>query len=214
MQISTSQELSAASARIRGAAVGVLITVTFGALWAWWGDLALGGLAALLLVVITGAITIPLILAAIRLLLVTQRLQPGVSGNPFRALSYRLAVTFEAITIPVADALLGKEHHAAFMAPVTAMIVGVHFFGLVSASKVRLYLGVGLAMCALAGLTMLLLPISETVGSGAAPHHIIIWTVVVGLGCAAILWASAIDRLMFAYEEARQVIRRAPRGRI
>jgi hypothetical protein len=214
MKTSTSQDLFVASARIRGAATGVLITVTFGALWAWWGDLALGGLAALLLVVITIAIAVPLILAAIRLLLVTQRLLPGASGNPFRALAYRLAVAFEAITIPVADVLLGKEHLAAFMAPVTAMIVGVHFFGLVVASKVRLYLGIGLAMCALAGLTMLLLPASETVGSGAASHHVIIWTVVVGLGCAAILWASAVDRLMFAYEEARQVIRPAPRGRI
>jgi hypothetical protein len=214
MQMSTSRDLSAAGARIRGAAAGVLITVTFGALWAWWGGLALGGLAALLLAAITGAIAVPLILAAIRLLLVTQRLPPGVSGSPFRALAYRLAVAFEAITVPVADALLGKEHHVAFMAPVTAMIVGVHFFGLVSASKVRLYLGVGLAMCALAGLTMLLLPASETVGGGTAPHHIIIWTVVVGLGCAAILWASAVDRLMYAYEEAHQVIRQAPRDRL
>jgi hypothetical protein len=214
MHMSTSHDLSAASARIRGAAVGVLISVTFGALWAWWGDLALGGLAALLLVVITIAIAVPLILAGIRLLLLSQRLLPGASGNPFRALSYRLAVAFEAITIPVADVLLGKEHLAAFMAPVTAMIMGVHFFGLVSASKVRLYLGVGLAMCALAGLTMLLLPASETVGGGTASHHIIIWTVVVGLGCAAILWAGAVDRLMYAYEEARQVIRQAPQDRI
>jgi len=213
MPMSTRRDLSAASVRIRGAAAGVLVTVTFGALWAWWGDLALGGLAGLLLVVITGAIAVPLILAAIRLLLVTQRLLPGISGNPLRALSYRLAVAFEAITIPVADALLGKEHHAAFMAPVTAMIMGIHFFGLVSASKVRLYLGVGLAMCALAGLTMLLLPASGTVGGGVAPHHIIIWTVVVGLGCAAILWAGAVDRLMYAYEETRQVISQAPHDR-
>jgi len=209
-----SQDSSAVSARIRGAAMGALITVIFGALWAWWGDLALGGLAALLLVAITIAIAVPLILAGIRLLLLSQRLLPGVSGNPFRVLSYRLAMAFEAITIPVADVLLGKEHLAAFMAPVTAMIVGIHFFGLVAASKVRLYLGIGLAMCALAALTMLLLPASETVGSGAASHHIIIWTVVVGLGCAAILWASAVDRLMYAYEETRQVIKQAPRNRI
>jgi hypothetical protein len=211
MQTSTSQTMSVASARIRGAAIGALITVTFGALWAWWGDLALGGLAALLLAVLIGAIAAPLILAAIRLLLVTPKLQPGASGNPLKAFSYRLAVAFEAITIPTADALLGKEHHAAFMAPVTAMIMGVHFFGLVSASKVRLYLGVGLAMCMLAGLTMLLLPASATVGGSVAPHPIIIWTVVIGLGCAAILWASAIDRLVYAYEEARQVSRQAPR---
>ncbi len=209
-----SQDLSAVSSRVRGAAVGALITMIFGALWAWWGDLALGGLAAVLLVVITGALAVPLILAAIRLLLVTRRSLPGVSGNPFKILSYRLAVAFEAIAIPVTNVFLSKEHLAAFMAPATAMIVGVHFFGLESAFGVRLYLRVGLAMYALAGLTMLLLPAFGTVGGGAAAHRIIIWSVVVGLGCAAILWAGAIDRLMYAYEEARQATQQAPRNRI
>jgi hypothetical protein len=195
---------SGASARVRGAAIGILITMIMGTLWAWWGDLALGGLVGLLLVVATIAIAAPIFVAAIRLLLMTRRMPVDTSINPMRTLSYRLAVLFEVIAIPVASVLLGRDHQAVFIAPVTAMIVGIHFFGLVPALRARMYLGIGLAMCTLAGLAMLLLPATETIGSQVLAHHVVIWTVVVGLGCAAILWASALDRLLYAYEWVQQ----------
>jgi len=195
---------SAATARIRGAAIGALITLIFGVLWALWGDLALGGLLGLLLTVGTVAFAAALIAAAVRLLLVTQRMRSGTPINPFKAFSYRLALIFEAIAIPVVDGDLSKTHHAVYVAPVTAIIVGIHFFGLVPAFKTRLYLVIGGAMCALASLTMFLLPATETVGGAVSPHQFLIWTVVVSLGCAAILWLSAITRLMHAYQWVRQ----------
>lgn len=140
---STTPHSAAASAHVRGAATDALIALAFGILWALWGGLALSDLLGLLSVVGAVAIAGALTTAAIRLLLVTQRMPSNIPVNPFKALSYRLATLFEAIAIPVADTLLGKEHHAIFIAPVTAMIVGIHFFGQVSALKARMYLGAG-----------------------------------------------------------------------
>ncbi len=202
--MSNGENLPATSGRIRAAAIGILITVILGLPWAWWGGLAIGGGAALLLVVASIAIASPLLAVAFRLWRMARRIPSGASPSPFRTLSYRVALLFEAIGVPVADILLGREHLAAFMAPVTAMIVGIHFFGLSPALKTRLYLGIGLAMCALAALTMLVLPPTETVSSALTSHHIVIWTAIVGLGSAAILWARAIGRLRDAFEWVRQ----------
>lgn len=88
-------------------------------------------------------------------------------------------VTLEVIAIGCAVILLNRFDAKQYLIPVIAFIVGTHFFGMVPALRSNDFWWVGGAMCLLPVLTMSLLP-QKT------------WTPVVGVGCALILWLSAL----------------------
>jgi hypothetical protein len=114
------------------------------------------------------------ILISVSIVLVAMRVPFARSSRVFDGRIYGIFVAFEAIAIAVAAVILNRTGHKQFLIPVIALIVGVHFFGMVPALHSNKYWWIGGAMCALSIL----------------PRNI--WTPIVGLGCAIILWSSAI----------------------
>ena len=92
---------------------------------------------------------------------------------------YGIFVTLEVIAIVCAVILLNRFDAKQYLVPVIAFIVGAHFFGMVRALRSNDFWWVGGAMCLLPVLTMSTLPQKS-------------WTPMVGIGCALILWLSAL----------------------
>jgi hypothetical protein len=94
----------------------------------------------------------------------------------------------EGLAIVLAVNLLHRVHHPEAMFSVVAAIVGLHFLPLARSIPVRLYYltAAGLILIAAAGML---------VAAGSRPLF-------VGLGAAAVLWATAIYRLI----EARRLV--------
>jgi hypothetical protein len=109
-----------------------------------------------------------------------------VGTNPFGTGSYRLAILFEVIAIPFSAAVLNNAGHPGAVISAVAVIVGLHFFGLIPAFRSRRFAAVGGAIVAV-GLLSLVLP----TGTGASPR-----SALVGLGCALVLWLSAFPPLL------------------
>ena len=182
-----------AAAPTGGVALVLLITAFFGALWGLTGAYALPGgfsLAALALVAVA---TTVLLLAAVGLLRLPRQPSSSLGPNPFRSGPYILAVAFEAIAIPLAAVALNSAGYPEAVVSAVAVIVGLHFFGLVPAFRSRRFAVVGGAMVLVGLLSLLLPPGAE----GTYPRGAL-----VGLGCAFVLWTSALQPLIMTRRHA------------
>jgi hypothetical protein len=181
--------------QVRGLALALFITTFFGALWGMVGAFALPGAVSLLAGVLVGTVTVVLLLGSVRLLRLSQRLLVAageVGTNPFGTGSYRLAILFEVTAIPISAAVLNNAGHPGAVISAVAVIVGLHFFGLIPAFRSRRFAAVGGAIVAV-GLLSLVLP----TGTGASPR-----SALVGLGCALVLWLSAFPPLVSTLRRA------------
>lgn len=172
--------------------MALFITTFFGALWGMVGAFALSGAVSLLAGVLVGTVTVVLLLGSTRLLRLSRRLPVaagGVGTNPLRTGSYRLAVLFEVIAIPISAVVLNNAGFPGAVVSAVAVIVGLHFFGLVSAFRSWRFAAVGGAMV-LVGALSLLLPAGPK-GGGASPRGAL-----VGLGCALVLWLGVLPPLV------------------
>jgi hypothetical protein len=106
--------------------------------------------------------------------------------------AYWLFVAFEAIAIPLAVTILKRRQKPQYILPAIAVLVGLHFFGLVPAFGFRVFAWIGAAMCALALLTIWALPSSVSWELGGSARQVDLWALVVGLGCAVLLWCTAL----------------------
>ena len=174
----------------------MLITTFFGALWGIIGARALSvGLPAVLLV--TG-ITIALLVSAVQFFRVSRRLpQSSEDGdtNPFSTRSYRLAVLFEVVAIPISAAVLNNTGHPGAVVSAVAAIVGLHFFGLIPAFRSWRFALLGGSMVLLALLSLL-------VPSGVGASGANLRGAVVGLGCALLLWVSILPLVVSTWRAA------------
>jgi hypothetical protein len=118
------------------------------------------------------------ILISLGVIYVTGQMQPA---HPFKfnAKAYNISVAFEVILIFIAVLFLRRAERKALLLPVISIIVGLHFIGMVWALGSNLYWWIAGAMSLLPVITMSILPRN-------------MWGPVVGLGCAVILWLSAI----------------------
>ncbi|MBB5361783.1 hypothetical protein [Deinococcus humi] len=165
------------SAHLRGAAASVLISAVFAVIWGLNGSLALAGTWRLLALLLVAGITAALAGVALKLRCEAAH-APAPPGkgppNPFLTTAYRVSVIAMVLAFPVAARLLTANGLEDAIMAAIAIIVGLHFFGLVPAFRNGAFAGVGGALCVL-GVAALFLPVG-------------IRTAVLGLGCAAILW--------------------------
>lgn len=186
--------LSAAHAK--GLSVALLITAFFGAIWGFVGAFALPTGFSLPAIVVVTVLTVALLVGCARLSRLSQNLPTGITAgaNPFASGPYRLAVLFEVIAIPLSAAVLNRLGYPEAVISAVAIIVGLHFFGLIPAFGSRRFAVVGGAMVAVG-----LLSLALEAGSGVSPRGAL-----VGLGCALVLWASAFPPLVLASRRARE----------
>ena len=105
---------------------------------------------------------------------------------------FGLIFASEAALIAIASIVLGDTGHDALIPPVIALIVGLHFLLLAPLFRLPLYNVTGIAMSALA----LVCIIAVIAGWRPAGDSLFFWSSVVGLGSAALLWATAITLLL------------------
>lgn len=152
--------------------IGAIIVACFAVLWVIAGTRQLGWRWFVPLLMTSLFISGILIFAA-------GFIPYAARGGRFDGRIYGIFVTLEVIAIVTAVVLLNRIGAKQYLIPVIALIVGAHFFGMVPALHSNDFWWVGGAMCLLPILTMSILPQRA-------------WPPVVGLGCAVILWLSAL----------------------
>ena len=153
-------------------ATGAIIVASFAILWVAVGASQLDRRWFVTLLALAILISGAIIFAATRIPLV--RHSAGFNGKV-----YGIFVALEAVVILLAVAIFNRARRKQYLIPVIALIVGAHFFGMVLALRSNDFWWVGGVMCALPLATISILPQK-------------IWSPVVGIGCALILWLSAL----------------------
>ena len=151
--------------------IGAIVVSTFAVIWIAAGTHNLGRRWFSWILSISILISLGIIVAAVKI-------APAHPAT-FNGKAYSLSVASEAVLIVLAVLVLRRDDRKRFLLPTISMVVGLHFFGLVWALGSNEYWFVGSAMCLLSLLTISILPRN-------------LWDLVVGLGCAAILWFSVI----------------------
>jgi hypothetical protein len=105
---------------------------------------------------------------------------------------FGLIFASEAALIAIASIVLGNTGRDALIPPVIALIVGLHCLLLAPHFRWPLYYVTGLAMSALA----LVCIIAVIAGWRPAGDSLFFWSIIVGLGSEALLWATAITLLL------------------
>jgi len=160
---------------------GVAAGAAFAALWGLAGARGLAGawrrrIAVLVLMASAGLIVRAFIAPP----------QPAYAMR-FDAPVYGCAAAFEIVGVLLAAFALRAPARRGLLAPVVAILTGLHFIGLWIATGQRLFLGVTLGLCA-AGLIALGWP--RRPGGGADPP-----LAIAGLGSAFVLWAACLSSL-------------------
>jgi hypothetical protein len=160
---------------------GVAAGAVFAALWGLVGARGLAGawrrrIAVLVLMASAGLVARALIAPP----------QPAYAQR-FDAHIYGYAVAFEIVGVVLAALALRAPGRRGLLAPVLAIITGLHFVGLWLATGQRLFVGVTLGLCA-AGL--IALGWARRPNSAADPR-----LAIAGLGSAFVLWAACLSSL-------------------
>jgi hypothetical protein len=153
-------------------AIGAIIVASFAVVWIAAGASQLDRRWFVTLLALAILISAAIILAVTRIPL-------GRHSAGFNGRIYGIFVMLEFIAIFIAVIFLNRTGRTEYLMPVIALIVGAHFFGMVPALRSNDFWWVGGVMCALPLATMSILPQK-------------IWSPVVGIDCAMILWLSAL----------------------
>lgn len=186
--------------RLNSTLTGAQVLTVAGGLWAIYGALSLQGGGEPWLAI--GLILTALCLLSAGFYLRTKvRQLPTVVASP--ALQKResqagrmfiIVNVIQGVAMFVAANVLINLKRAEYVAPVIALIVGLHFIPLAFSVRVPRHLVLAGLMCLLALGTMLAVPM-YTAGRDSTTQSVFLWGIVVGLGSCLILWSGAILRL-------------------
>jgi hypothetical protein len=154
----------------------------FAVLWVFWGTLSLPDLIEIL--VIAGALVISVVVGLVASRWV-RRVPADDSEQPPNWRIFWSWIVFEIVAGAVGIGLLYNLGQGRFALPWLALVVGIHFFGMGAAFHTSIHHWVGTAMCLLALVSLIWLPS----GQPLSPGTVKISDLVVGIGCAVILWS-------------------------
>jgi hypothetical protein len=178
-----------------GKFVGVVIMSAFAVLWVAIGTRTLRRVWWIFLTIVSAAISATIAAGAWRLM--NRDAVPYAAASTshrFHLEFYWAAVAFEAVAIPIAVVALKRTRRYPYILPTITFLVGLHFLGLVPAFSSFAFAWLGGAICGLAVFTVGLLP-STIRNPSRDAKPLDLWALVVGTGCAVILWGFAIDLL-------------------
>jgi hypothetical protein len=177
------------SYQLRGAAASTFIGAAFALAWGISGSLALPAGWRVIALVFTVLVTVVMVAVAVTFHRNAERFPSYPSAtpvSPFRTTAYRIAVAAMLVAIPVAGRVLTLRGQGDAIMPAVAIIVGLHFLGLVPAFRSGIFAWIAGAFCAL-GAGALFLPVQVGRAGALELRH-----AVVGLGCALTLWLGAL----------------------
>jgi hypothetical protein len=195
---------------VRGILIGAGLMTGFGALWALGSAGAFAGSASVLLLVVVLVVAASLIVAMVRLWQQAGTLP--AQRSPEEAVYWQktgkwFGIVFisEALAIVVASRLLRSTTHDTLIPPVIALIVGVHFLPLASLFRVPVYYVTGALMSLFASVCIVAVALGLHLGGAS----LFVWSSVVGIGSAIILWGTAIGIVAQGQKLLRQAIGRS-----
>jgi MFS family permease len=194
-----------------GVTSGALVLIVFATLWAAFSLQGLSKWSSWTVIVIAGLVTVFLLALCLATLRSARRLpQEKVAPEEqargkqiYRWFNIIAGVEFTAIA--VTSVLLGRFKHPEFIAPVTVLIVGLHFLPLAFLFQVRVYSLLGAFLSLLGGGALLALLLGLTLGASLT------WTVIIGLSTAVIFWLTSLYILVRA-RRVLSLIQQSPEG--
>jgi hypothetical protein len=183
---------------VLGIATAPLFMAFFGS--AWWGfgsdgvQTALSG-GNIVFFVVLGIAVVVLLSGSVLLIQSALRLPRDTSPE---AKAYGMAqgrrygkwfgIVFglEIVIISIGNIILYIAHHAEFVTPFMAIVVGLHFLPLAPLFHIRLYYLTGTLMVLVGLVVMLAVPVTMMVGQGRA------WDVFISVPCALLLWLTGV----------------------
>jgi hypothetical protein len=151
----------------------------FAVMWVFWATSSLSGQIALWTV---GVAVVVSVVIALLVRARARNIPEDPSSTPPNWKVFWGSVAFEIVGAVVGLSLLNQFGQNRFDMPVLALIVGIHFFGVGAAFHTRLHHWLAAAMCLVALLSLIWLP-------PAGVETVSICDLVVGPGCAVILWS-------------------------
>lgn len=191
------------SQSVRGVAFTTIIAAIFGLFWGFTGTAGLPPPFELLGLGLICIISLTLFAIAFGFVRLARRLPLADSENvvnPFRTRAYGISVLLMVLAFPIAGVILRTTGGEDALISVIAIIVGLHFFGLVHAFDAHRFVAIGGAMC-LVGVISLGLPVHVTLNAWGS---VALREAIVGVGCAFILWASAFETTISTWQEIRE----------
>jgi hypothetical protein len=203
VQASPSPELSRMA--VWGVASGIFFLTFFGAIWGLAGTAFLHGIVRISALVLIGHVTL-VFLSVGGMLLRYARSLPQTVMPEEATTGKRIGIWFgivfgaEAVLIALASTLLSTFRADHFIAPVVALIVGLHFLPLAGLFSVRMYYLTGALLCLLALIAIVALLLGVQLADPSPDS----WSLFVSVGAALTLWLTLLSLSRFAVRLMRQ----------
>lgn len=172
---------------VRGHASGVIFMAFFGTLWASIGAGGLGAWGTPWTTIAVLSIGAALLVGGVALWRGAGRLGDAGSGDgdgPPMGRSFWVIFGLEGAAIFIASIVCNAIGRFDLFFPIMAIIVGIHFLPLARLFGIPLYYAVGTLLCLIGLICLVAVPVQATLGT----HDIMARALIVGFGCAVILW--------------------------
>ncbi|GIP26319.1 hypothetical protein J23TS9_14490 [Paenibacillus sp. J23TS9] len=179
-------------AAVFGAANGVMFMTFFGALWASIGIIGSHGLGEPWLLVLSGIVTLILLIGAISLFGKARNMKHAATPDEREQRrninrKFGLNVGLEGLAIFIASVICNMINYFEIFFPIMAIIVGIHFFPLARLFRENFYYGTGITLCIL-GVITFFLPMNATVNNVS----LIATSTFIGFSSALTLWVTGL----------------------
>jgi hypothetical protein len=198
-QASQRQELPRAA--LLGLAGGIFFLTFFGAFWGFMSTANMNSAFQAAAFLLVGLVTLGFFGIGVMLLRYANTLPKSVSPVD-AAIGKRIAVWFgiifgiEILLIALANILLSTFQLDLFITPVTALIVGIHFFPLARLFRVPVYYLTGVLLSALALVALVALLLNLPIASPSLYN----WSLFVGFGTTLVLWLTVFSIARFTFK--------------
>ncbi len=200
-----SRELELPRPAVLGIASGIFFLTFFGAYWGFISAAFMSGAFQVFAFILVGIVSLSFFGIGVMLLRYARSLPKTLSPED-AAVGKRIWMWFgiifgtEILLIALASILLSTLQLDRFIPPVTALIVGIHFFPLALLFRVPVYYLTGVLLSALALVALVALLLGLPI-AGPSPYN---WSLFVGVGTTLVLWLTVFFIARFGLRVMQQ----------
>ena len=192
-----------------GAAGGTFFLTFFGAYWGFTSSVFLSGAFQIISFLLVGLVTLAFVGIGVMLLRQARALPKEPSREDEaqgRSIVRWFSIIFglEIALIALASILLSIFPLSWFIAPTTALIVGIHFLLLARLFQVRVGYVTGALLCLLALIALVALLFGVPL-AGSSPYH---WSLFVGIGTTLVLWVTDLFMIRYGWKSMSRAMER------
>lgn len=205
MVIRTSQGRDVPRKAAQGIARGTFFLTFFGAYWGFASAIFLHGPFQVISFLLVGLLTLAFVCSGIMLLrqartLPSEPLREGEARGRRSVKWFGIIFGLEIVLIALTSILLSIFPLSRFIAPTTALIVGLHFIPLARLFRVGIGYVTGTLLCVLALIALVAL-LSGWSLAGPSPYH---WSLFVSIGATLVLWLTDLFMILYGWKSIHQ----------